>query len=76
MGTGSWLGTSRCPAVAPWYVHGFRPKFVPLIPILAAIAWAPPTWMLWGQEVAHDSGRWLLPRSLEVFGPIVLLAQG
>lgn len=49
---------------------------MPLIPILAAIAWAPPTWMLWGQEVAHDSGRWLLPRSLEVFGPIVLLAQG
>lgn len=32
--------------------------------------------MLWGQEVTHDSARWLLPRSLEAFGPIVPLAQG
>lgn len=79
MGTGLWLGTSRCcPTIAPWWIHGVLPRFLSLTPS-SLPQWGLPyrrLEVLWGQEVAHDLERSPSPRSLEAFGLSFCLQRG
>lgn len=77
MGMGSRPGTARSrPTIAPLWIHRFLPRFMSLTPIVAAAGGGllhPGCGVLQGQEVAHDLGRLLSPRSLEAFRPVLLL---